>query len=85
MVTFISAAVCFGMVDLIKVPAVTILFLVLGILSSNAADSMLWSRYCLSLRDTGMVSTATGFWDFVSYVAAAVASSVFANAANTIG
>lgn len=85
MVTFISAAVCFGMVYLIKVPAVTILFLVLGILSSNAADSMLWSRYCLSLRDTGMVSTATGFLDFVSYVAAAVASSVFANAANTIG
>jgi len=46
---------------------------------------MLWSTYCPSLRDTGMVSSATGFLDFLSYTAAAVANIVFANAANTIG
>ena len=46
---------------------------------------MLWSRYCPSLRDTGMVSTATGFLDFVSYMAAATANLVFANAVGEIG
>ena len=35
---------------------------------------MLWSRYCPSLRDTGMVSGATGFLDFLSYMAAAAAN-----------
>jgi sugar phosphate permease len=46
---------------------------------------MLWSRYCPSLRDTGMVSSATGFLDFMSYMAASVSSSVFANAVAGIG
>ena len=60
-------------------------FIVLAIMSSNGAASMLWSRYCPSLRDTGMVSSATGFLDFLSYMAAATANLVFANAATTIG
>lgn len=46
---------------------------------------MLWSRYCPSLRDTGMVSAATGFLDFMSYMAAAVSSRLFANAVTDIG
>lgn len=51
----------------------------------NGAASMLWSRYCPSLRDTGMVSSATGFLDFLSYMAAAGANLIFANAATSIG
>ena len=54
-------------------------------MSSNAAATMLWSRYCPSLRDTGMVSSATGFLDFLSYMAAASANLIFANAATAIG
>ena len=46
---------------------------------------MLYSRYCPGLRDTGMVSSVTGFLDAVSYLAAAVASSLFANAVNVLG
>ena len=46
---------------------------------------MLWSRYCPSLRDTGMVSGATGFLDFVSYMSAATANLIFANAVTDIG
>jgi sugar phosphate permease len=38
---------------------------------------MLWSRYCPSLRDTGIVSGVTGFLDFLSYMAAATANVVF--------
>ena len=46
---------------------------------------MLWSRYCPGLRDTGMVSTATGFLDFVSYMSAALASTVFTSLAASTG
>ena len=69
----------------VKIPVLNIVFLVLGVLSSNCASTMLWSRYCPSLRDTGMVSFATGFIDFVSYMAAAAANLIFANAASVIG
>ena len=66
-------------------PAVNIVCIVLAIMSSNAAATMLWSRYCPSLRETGMVSSATGFLDFLSYMAAAAANLIFANAVTSIG
>lgn len=80
LVSFTSAAICFAVVYFVNNPAVNIVFLVLAILSSNCAASMLFSRYCPSLWDTGMVSTATGFLDFMSYMAASISSVVFANA-----
>lgn len=82
---FSSAAVFFMLTYLVKIPAVNIVFIVLAIMSSNGAASMLWSRYCPSLRDTGMVSSATGFLDFLSYMSAATANLIFADAATTIG
>lgn len=85
LISFISASVSFAAVFIIKQPAVNIFFLVFAILSSNCAASMLWSRYCPSLWDTGMVSTATGFLDFVSYMAASISSTIFANAVSSIG
>ena len=68
-----------------KQPVLNIIFMIIAIMSSNCAASMLWSRYCPSLRDTGMVSSATGFLDFVSYMAAATSSTLFANAVSQIG
>ena len=82
---FSGAAVFFTLTYLVKLPLLNVLFIVLAIMSSNAAASILWSIYCPSLRDTGMVSTATGFLDFVSYMAAAVANLVFSNAVSTLG
>ena len=41
--------------------------------------------YCPSLAATGMVSGATGYLDFVSYMSAAISSVVFANAVDAIG
>ena len=82
---FISATVFFTLLYFMKNPIANIVCLVLGIMSSNGAASMLWSRYCPSLRDTGRVSTVTGFLDFVSYIAAAVASVLFSNAVTLIG
>jgi len=85
LLAFCSAAVCFTMVYLMKNPAVNIVFMIMAIMSSNCAASMLWSRYCPSLRDTGMVSGATGFLDFVSYMSASASSTIFANAVSVIG
>lgn len=85
LVSFLSALVFFLLVYAIKQPAWNILFLILAIMASNCAASMLWSRYCPSLGDTGMASSATGFLDFVSYMAAAVSNIIFANAVSKIG
>ena len=82
---FVISAICFLGVYFAKNPWVNVCLIVLAIMSSNGAATMLWSRYCPSLRNTGMVSGATGFLDFMSYMAAAVSSTVFANAVSVIG
>lgn len=82
---FSTSAVMFLLTFLVKQPVLNMVCIVLAIMASNGAASMLWSRYCPSLRDTGMVSSATGFLDFLSYMAAAAANLIFANAATTIG
>lgn len=82
---FTSSAIFFILTYFIKIPAVNIVTLVLAIMSSNGAASTLWSIYCPSLKDTGMVSSATGYLDFLSYTAAAAANIIFANAATSIG
>lgn len=85
LLSFSSAAICFALVYFLRTPTLNIIFMILAIMSSNCAASMLWSRYCPGLRDTGMVSGATGFLDFMSYVAASASSTIFANAVSTIG
>lgn len=82
---FAGSALSFVGVYLIDQPMVNICLLILAILFNNCAASMLWSIYCPSLRDTGMVSGATGYLDFMSYMAAAVSSTLFANAVTGIG
>lgn len=85
LIAFCVSAVSFLLVFFIKQPFANVGFIVLAILANNCAASMLWSRYCPSLRDTGMVSSATGFLDFMGYMAASVSSSLFANAVGSLG
>ncbi len=82
---FAGSAISFVGVYLVEQPMLNICLLILAILFNNCAASMLWSIYCPSLRDTGMVSGATGYLDFMSYMAAAVSSTLFANAVTGIG
>ncbi|MBP3332858.1 MAG: MFS transporter [Clostridia bacterium] len=82
---FGAAVIFFVLTYFVTNPLLNIVFIVLAIMSSNSASSMLWSVYCPSLKSTGIVSSATGFLDFLSYMAAAAANLVFANAATTIG
>jgi OPA family glycerol-3-phosphate transporter-like MFS transporter len=85
LIMFVTASLFFMLLYLIKQPILNIVFMVIAIMASNGAATMLWSRYCPSLRDTGMVSSATGFLDFMSYMAAAASSTLFANAVSQIG
>ena len=82
---FIASVVFFAVLYFVKLPAFNVVVMVLAIIANNCAASILWSRYCPSLRDTGMVSGATGFLDFLSYMAASAANVIFANAAVSIG
>ena len=85
LIMFIASAIAFSAVYFVKTPILNICLFVIAIMASNGAATMLWSRYCPSLRDTGMVSGATGFLDFVSYMSAAAATTLFANAVESIG
>lgn len=85
LLAFILSAVFFLLVYSVDNPVPNIIFLVLAIMASNSAATMMWSVYLPKLRDTGMVSTATGYLDFVSYMAAAASSTIFANAVASIG
>ena len=82
---FSCSFVFFILTYFVKQPIVNIGLIVLSIMASNSAASMLWSRYCPSLYDTGMVSSVTGFLDFLSYMGAAAANDLFATAATDIG
>ena len=82
---FSLATVFFICTYFIKFAVVNIIFMTLAVMASNSAATMLWSKYCPSLRDTGMVSSATGFLDFLSYVAAAISNAVSPMMVGTIG
>ena len=77
MLMFASATVGFVLTYFVGFGYANVALIVFSIMASNGAATMLWSRYCPSLRDTGVVSGATGFLDFLSYMAAATANLVF--------
>ena len=83
--SFALSAVLFLATVIVKHEIVNIILLVLAIMASNCAATMMWSFYCPSLADTGLVSSATGYLDFISYMSAAISSKLFANAVGGIG
>ncbi len=85
LIMFSASSVFFLLLFFAESPILNIAFLCLAIMASNGSSSMMWARYCPSLRDTGMVSGVTGYLDFISYISAAVSSSLFAGAVDSIG
>jgi len=84
-IMFSVSIVFFALVLLFNQPIINVTFMIIAIMASNGAATMLWSVYCPSLRDTGMVSGATGFLDFLSYVGAAIFSLVVGTLLKTVG
>lgn len=85
LIMFVLSTLSFALTYFVPAKIPNIALLSLAVLTGNGAATMLWSIYCPSLRDTGMTSSATGFLDFASYIAAAISSLVFGNAVNVIG
>ena len=79
------SAISFVFMFVFHNPLLNIVFLVIAIMTANGASNTLWNVYCPSLHHTGMVSTATGYLDFMSYLAAGIANWLFANAITAIG
>lgn len=82
---FAVSTISFLLVFCIKNPFVNIVFMIVAIMASNCASTMMFSIYLPSLKETGMVSTATGFVNCLSYLSASVSSTIFANAVSSIG
>ena len=82
---FSSALCLFLLTRFVSNRVCSLICMVLAIMASNGAATMMYSRYLPSLRDTGMVSSATGFLDALSYLSAAAANLIFATAATSMG
>ena len=85
LIYFTVSTSAFGLLLFVPNNTMNIVVMLLAIMACQCADSLMWSRYCPSLYDTGMTSTATGYLDFLSYMAAATASSIFPHAKEYIG
>lgn len=87
LIFFSFSALCFGTLYFVPsdYPILSIVVMVMAIMSSGASATMLYSVYCPSLRDTGLVSGITGFLDFLSYIAAALASMAIPHIVGEIG
>ena len=83
--SFAISALTFLGAYVIDQPFVNIILMILAIMFANCASNLLWSVYCPSLRDTGMVSATTGFLNFVSYMSASVSNTIFGNAVSVVG
>ena len=82
---FAVSAAAFLLMFLWKQPVFSVAMLTLALVANGGAATMLWSTYCPSLHKTGLVSTATGYLDFMSYMGAAAANLIFSNAVASIG
>ncbi len=83
--TFSISALFFMGVFLVKHPIVNVFMIVMAVMCANSAATVLWSMYCPTLKDTGIVSAATGFLVFIGYIASSLSSTLFANAVESIG
>ena len=82
---FIGATLTFAGAFLFDNRFINVLMMIIAITMANCAANMQWSYYCPSLRDTGLVSTATGFLNFISYLAAGLANALSPYAVSAIG
>ena len=85
LILFGTSLIAFLLAFLVHAPILNVIFLIIAVIGADGASSVMWSVYCPSLVDTGMVSSATGFLDFLSYIAAAAATAIFGNLADVIG
>lgn len=84
-ICFTVSTVLFVAAYFVKQPLVNVALIVIAVMAGNGVSAMIGSRYCPGLRDTGLVSSATGFMDAMSYLAASISSTFFGNMVSVIG
>lgn len=84
-VTFLLAAVLFGVTAAVNSPWWNIAFLLLALMCMSCCSALLWSIYIPGLGKTGRVSSANGILDCAGYVAASAANMLFAGVLNGLG
>ena len=77
-ISFLAAAI-------IRQPVVNVVFFTLALLANGCGAGLLYCQYCPTLKDTGMVSAATGFMTGMSYVGSSLSTSLFGFASGAIG
>lgn len=82
---FMFATIFFIGMRFVNILPLNILFLLLAQMAIGGASSLLWSIYIPSQRDSGMVSTINGVFDFSGYVFAAIANILFAHTISGFG
>ena len=85
LIFFAVSAVGFSVLCFVTNPIINVIIMIIAIMASNASATILWSVYCPSMSDTGLVSGITGFLDFLSYAAAALASLLIPKIVTAIG
>ena len=83
--SFLLSTVCFVCMFFISQAIVNATLISIAILTSQMGAALIGTVYCTGLRDMGMVSSVTGYLDFVAYMASAVSTTLFANAVVDIG
>ena len=63
----------------------TILALFAASAAMSSVCNMLFSAYCMRFRDTGAVSSISGFLNFTSYASSSIASAVFSSVVTSSG
>lgn len=82
---FCVGAAAFLAAALVRQPVVNIVFLTLALLANGCGAGLLYCQYCPTLKDTGMVSSATGFMTGLSYVGSSLATSLFGFVSGAVG
>lgn len=82
---YLIAGAAFAMVLLVPVGIGTVVFLLIALLMNSIVTALLWSIYIPSLGKTGHVSSANGVIDCTGYMAASIATMIFAKVVGSFG
>lgn len=82
---FSVAAAAFGALYFVTPAVPNIIITVIAVIAADCASTMIWSVYCPSMADTGLVSGITGYLDFMSYIAAALGSLLIPKIVSCLG
>lgn len=83
--SYIISIFAFAVTFVVPAGMATVIFLLIALVMNSLVSALLWSIYIPGLGKTGRVSSANGILDCAGYVAASMATSIFAATVNVFG